>query len=161
MWWEMIAFISKLLTLTSRHSLRHCWETLYMPESFTLEKQTLFTQERQFAFPLISLPFRRNNRDFNETSFVMGPWASPYIRSLACGGFSQSPLRIYFIFLSPFIFAPHHPPPLCPYYLSTIIPPPQPPNPSLCRFPRTHAHTTLSLGFTALRCPNNNPRNFR
>jgi len=28
-----------------------------MPESFTLEEQTLFTQERQFAFPLISLVF--------------------------------------------------------------------------------------------------------
>lgn len=141
MWWEMIAFISKLLTLTSRHSLRHCWETLYMPESFTLEKQTLFTQERQFAFPLISLPFRRNNRDFNETSFVMGPWASPYIRSLACGGFSQSPLRIYFIFLSPFIFlhriilrpsAPTISPPLYPHP-SHLTPP--------CAGSLAHMHT--------------------
>lgn len=46
---------------------------------------------------------------------------------------------------------PHQPPPLCPYYLSTIISPHSSHlNPSLCRFPRTHARTALSPGYAAL-----------
>ncbi len=74
----------------------------------------------------------------------MGTWAVPCIHSFECGGFTQDIFHLSFC-------VPHQPPPLCPYYLSTIISLHSSHlNPSLCRFPRTHARTALSPGYAAL-----------